>query len=53
MTSVSQPLAEAAGRCVQLLTRVLDSDRAFDSDRVPDAAEQILLTPRLVVRSSG
>jgi DNA-binding LacI/PurR family transcriptional regulator len=53
MTSVSQPLAEAAGRCVQLLTRVLDNDRVLDSDRPNAAAEQILLPPRLVVRSSA
>jgi DNA-binding LacI/PurR family transcriptional regulator len=49
MSSVSQPLAEVAGRCIDLLIHRLD--------RTPDGtvaeAEHILLAPRLVVRSSG
>jgi DNA-binding LacI/PurR family transcriptional regulator len=49
MTSVSQPIAEVAGRCIDLLIHRLE--------RTPDGSvpepEQILLTPRLVVRSSG
>jgi DNA-binding LacI/PurR family transcriptional regulator len=44
MTSVSQPLPEAAGRCVQLLRRLLDRDGP------PDTPEQVLLAPRLIVR---
>jgi DNA-binding LacI/PurR family transcriptional regulator len=43
LTSVRQPLAEAAGGCIDLLTRVIDGKR----DGLP---QQILLTPRLVIR---
>jgi DNA-binding LacI/PurR family transcriptional regulator len=47
LTSVGQPLAEAAGRCVELLARLLDNPAA------PDGPEHILLRPHLVVRDSG
>jgi DNA-binding LacI/PurR family transcriptional regulator len=45
LTSVSQPLAEVAGRCIDLLIHRLDG-------AVPEP-EHILLTPRLAVRTSG
>lgn len=44
LTSVSQPLEEAAARCVRLLTRLLDGDAA--------AEESVLLQPSLVVRDT-
>jgi DNA-binding LacI/PurR family transcriptional regulator len=47
LTSVGQPLAEAAGRCVQLLARLLDRSP------VPGSPEHILLRPHLVARDSG
>jgi DNA-binding LacI/PurR family transcriptional regulator len=66
MTSISQPLAEAAGRCVQLLRRLLErrersrsrvlaeastaEGRHGDGDGAQDTPEQVLLTPRLIVR---
>jgi DNA-binding LacI/PurR family transcriptional regulator len=49
MTSISQPIAEVAGRCIDLLIHRLD--RTPDG-KVPQP-EQILLTPRLIVRTSG
>jgi DNA-binding LacI/PurR family transcriptional regulator len=46
LTSVSQPLAEAAAECMRLLVGLLDK---------PEAEEPapVLLRPRLVVRTSG
>jgi DNA-binding LacI/PurR family transcriptional regulator len=44
MSSVSQPLAEAAGRCVRLLRDLLDGS-------AEPQPRQVLLTPHLVVRS--
>lgn len=49
MTSVSQPVAEVARRCIELLIHRLD--RA-PGEKAPEP-EQVLLTPRLVVRGSG
>jgi DNA-binding LacI/PurR family transcriptional regulator len=46
LTSVSQPLAEAAARCVDLVARQLDGGEATP-------AEQVLLQPDLIVRQSG
>jgi DNA-binding LacI/PurR family transcriptional regulator len=46
LTSVSQPLAEAARECMRLLVGLLDGAEA----RQP---EQVLLRPRLVIRTSG
>jgi DNA-binding LacI/PurR family transcriptional regulator len=45
MSSVSQPLAEAAGRCVRLLRGLLDGGATASEP------QQVLLAPRLVVRS--
>lgn len=47
LTSVGQPLAQAAARCIELLTGLLDD--------VPGAAtpEHVLLRPHVVVRESG
>ncbi|MEN3608268.1 substrate-binding domain-containing protein [Plantactinospora sp. ZYX-F-223] len=59
LTSVSQPLAEAAACCVDLLADVLDGGRrggAAGSRRSGPAAGgpgQVLLRPSLVVRQSG
>jgi DNA-binding LacI/PurR family transcriptional regulator len=47
LTSVGQPLAEAAARCVQLLTRLLDGPAG---DRRP---EHVLLRPVVIPRESG
>lgn len=44
LTSVSQPLEEAAARCVRLLTRLLDGEA--------EAEESVLLRPSLVVRDT-
>ena len=46
LTSVSQPLAEAAARCMDLLAQVLDGDRQA-------ARAQLLLPPSLVIRQSA
>ncbi|HKN99267.1 MAG TPA: LacI family DNA-binding transcriptional regulator [Pseudonocardiaceae bacterium] len=47
LTTVAQPLREAAATCVDLLTSFLD--RPGDGE----AQHQVLLTPHLVVRQSG
>jgi DNA-binding LacI/PurR family transcriptional regulator len=47
LTSVGQPLAQAAARCIELLTRLLD-----DVPGAP-APEHVLLRPHVVVRESG
>ncbi len=46
LTSVSQPLPDAAARCMDLLAGVLDGDRGA-------APTQILLTPTLVIRQTA
>ncbi|GIM89459.1 LacI family transcriptional regulator [Paractinoplanes toevensis] len=46
LTSVSQPLAEAAARCMHLLTELLDG-------RAPATSTQLLLPPSLVVRQTA
>lgn len=46
LTSVSQPLAEAATRCVDLLAEILDG-------RAPSAPTTVLLPPSLVVRKTA
>jgi DNA-binding LacI/PurR family transcriptional regulator len=46
LTSVSQPLAEAAGRCMDLLAELLDG-------RAPDHPTHLLLPPSLVVRRTA
>jgi DNA-binding LacI/PurR family transcriptional regulator len=46
LTSVSQPLAEAAARCMHLLTELLDG-------RAPATPTQLLLPPSLVVRQTA
>ncbi|HTF08441.1 MAG TPA: substrate-binding domain-containing protein [Asanoa sp.] len=45
LTSVSQPLPEAAARCIDLLTHHLDGD--------PVGTTQVLLQPALMVRTSA
>jgi DNA-binding LacI/PurR family transcriptional regulator len=49
LTSLSQPLPEAAASCVDVLTRLIDADKP---DK-PDKPDHILLEPRLVVRRSA
>jgi DNA-binding LacI/PurR family transcriptional regulator len=46
LTSVRQPLPEAAARCMDLLTHLLDGDPG-------DAPTQVLLAPSLVVRDTA
>ena len=46
LTSVSQPLAEAAARCMDLLAEVLDR-------RAPTTPTTLLLTPSLVLRQTA
>jgi DNA-binding LacI/PurR family transcriptional regulator len=46
LTSVSQPLAEAAGRCMDLLAELLDG-------RAPSTPTQVLLPPSLVLRQTA
>jgi DNA-binding LacI/PurR family transcriptional regulator len=48
LTTVAQPLREAAATCVRLLTDYLDHGSAEST-----ASHQILLEPRLVIRESG
>ncbi|MFD0974861.1 substrate-binding domain-containing protein [Plantactinospora endophytica] len=59
LTSVSQPLAQAAACCVDLLADVLDGSRRGGaaghrrSDPASSGPGQVLLRPSLVVRQSG
>jgi DNA-binding LacI/PurR family transcriptional regulator len=54
LTSVSQPLAEAAVECMRLLVGLLDRPGAEHPSVLPAARHQsVLLRPRLVIRSSG
>jgi DNA-binding LacI/PurR family transcriptional regulator len=55
LTSVSQPLAEAAAECMRLLVPLLDQPGAErPPSAVPTSQQQsVLLRPRLVIRSSG
>jgi DNA-binding LacI/PurR family transcriptional regulator len=46
LTSVSQPLAEAAARCMDLLAELLDG-------RAPSTPTTLLLTPSLVLRQTA
>jgi DNA-binding LacI/PurR family transcriptional regulator len=46
LTSVSQPLSEAAGRCMDLLAELLDG-------RAPATPSTLLLTPSLVLRQTA
>jgi DNA-binding LacI/PurR family transcriptional regulator len=48
MSSVAQPLSEAAGHCVRLLVNLLDTPPA--PGREEHLTEQVLLTPSLVLR---
>ncbi|MFD0783891.1 substrate-binding domain-containing protein, partial [Micromonospora azadirachtae] len=45
LTSVSQPLGDAAARCVDLLTAVLDGNQQYP--------EPVLLQPSLVLRQTA
>ena len=59
LTSVSQPLAQAAASCVDLLASVLDGGGApsdsggGDPDDPGGGPAQVLLAPSLVIRQSG
>ncbi|MFC5827727.1 LacI family DNA-binding transcriptional regulator [Nonomuraea insulae] len=46
LTSLSQPLSDAAARCVRVLTRLLDDDS-------PDKPDHVLLEPSLVIRRTA
>jgi DNA-binding LacI/PurR family transcriptional regulator len=46
LTSVSQPLSEAAARCMDLLVEILDG-------RAPKSPSTLLLTPSLVLRQTA
>jgi DNA-binding LacI/PurR family transcriptional regulator len=46
LTSVSQPLPEAAARCMEMLIHLLDGDPA-------GAQAPVLLVPSLVVRNTA
>ncbi|MEU4227259.1 LacI family DNA-binding transcriptional regulator [Nonomuraea sp. NPDC026600] len=46
LTSLSQPLSDAATRCVRVLTRLLDNDS-------PDKPDHVLLEPSLVIRRTA
>lgn len=50
LTSVAQPLAEAAAECVRTLAELLDDALHGGAQRPP---RQVLLTPHLVIRDSG
>ncbi|MER6949306.1 LacI family DNA-binding transcriptional regulator [Nonomuraea sp. NPDC000554] len=51
LTSLSQPLAEAAARCVDVLTALLDS--GLPSSGASRTPEHVLLEPSLVIRRSA
>ncbi|RKR90819.1 LacI family transcriptional regulator [Micromonospora pisi] len=53
LTSVSQPLAQAAASCVDLLAAVLDGGGVDGAGDPGGGPAQVLLTPSLVVRQSG
>ena len=46
LTSLSQPLSDAAARCVRVLTRLLEDDS-------PDKPDHVLLQPSLVIRRTA
>lgn len=46
LTSLSQPLSDAAVRCVRVLTRLLEDDS-------PDKPDHVLLQPSLVIRRTA
>ncbi|MBT2229819.1 LacI family DNA-binding transcriptional regulator [Nonomuraea sp. NEAU-A123] len=46
LTSLSQPLSDAAARCVRVLTRLLEDDS-------PDKPDHVLLEPSLVIRRTA
>ncbi|MFD1543245.1 LacI family DNA-binding transcriptional regulator [Nonomuraea guangzhouensis] len=46
LTSLSQPLSDAAARCVGVLTRLLEDDS-------PDKPDHVLLEPSLVIRRTA
>jgi DNA-binding LacI/PurR family transcriptional regulator len=46
LTSVSQPLSEAAARCMDLLVELLDG-------QAPETPTTLLLTPSLVLRQTA
>ncbi len=50
LTSVAQPIAEAAAECVRTLANLLD-DTQHGGEQPPP--QQVLLTPQLVIRDSG
>lgn len=60
LSSISQPLAEAAAVCIDTVSMLL-GDKRFDDDRPGDGAaldhdpqtRQVLLEPELIVRESG
>lgn len=51
LSTVAQPLREAAATCVDLVTSALNTPAAAAEDR--PAQHHVLLTPQLVVRQSG
>jgi DNA-binding LacI/PurR family transcriptional regulator len=60
LTSVSQPLTQAAAECMNLLARLLadgswtgDPSSKRDSGPPGEAAHHVLLAPRLVIREPG
>jgi DNA-binding LacI/PurR family transcriptional regulator len=55
LTSVSQPLAEAAAECMRLLVGLLDAPGEGQPPSAAPTSQQqsVLLRPRLVIRSSG
>jgi DNA-binding LacI/PurR family transcriptional regulator len=53
LSSVRQPLAEAAAACVSILADVLGDSSPSTGDRAGASRRQVLLSPRLVIRDSG
>ncbi|MFB9234383.1 LacI family DNA-binding transcriptional regulator [Plantactinospora siamensis] len=50
LTSVSQPLGQAAARCIELLTALLDGDVSGGPRAAGQPPSQVLLRPSLVIR---
>jgi DNA-binding LacI/PurR family transcriptional regulator len=53
LTSVRQPVTEAAAECVHIVAGILSDRKSAGTDRHPPEPQHVLLTPRLVRRDSA
>lgn len=53
LSSVRQPLAEAAAQCLGNISLLLGDREPHDGDDADPSTRQVLLEPQLIVRDSG